>query len=144
MLLGAWSGAGRGQYPTIDPFSYEETVEFSHVGKPVLSYRQRSTHATDGHPLHGEAGFIRMVGSDGVELVIAHPNGIVEVSEGTLERSTILLSSTFIGRTKTAKQVSMIERDLMIDGDTLRYSLRMSAVGQPMSTHLDAELRRIR
>jgi hypothetical protein len=141
-LIGRWSGAGRGEYPTIESFEYIETVEFGHVGKPFLTYVQRTRDAHDGAPLHAESGYLRPVRPGWIEAVFAHPNGIVEVSEGPIDGPTIRLTSIDVERTPTAKEVTHVERDVTVEGDALRYQLRMAAVGQPLLFHLAAELRR--
>lgn len=142
-LLGSWSGRGTGDYPTIEPFDYVEEVVFGHVGKPFLTYSQR-TRSPDGAPLHAEAGYLRVPAEGRVELVLAHPSGITEIDEGTLSvvvgALVIQVASTSIGRTTSAKEVVGLERSITLASDELHYTVRMGAVGQPIQHHLTATL----
>jgi hypothetical protein len=147
-LLGTWSGEGEGDYPTIEPFRYRETIVFGHVGKPFLSYRQATVNLATDLPAHAEVGYLRGVGEGRVELVLAHPTGVAELAEGTVEPAgdgggmTLVLRSTSVIGTATAKEVLSLERRLEVADTTLRYDLAMGAVGQPHQHHLAAELRR--
>ncbi|AGB26526.1 protein of unknown function (DUF1794) [Mycobacterium sp. JS623] len=145
-LLGTWSGRGEGEYPTIEPFGYLEEVTFGHVGKPFLVYGQRTRATDDGRPLHAETGFLRAPSPDRVELVLAHPTGVTEIEEGTVTIAGTTLelemTTTAIGRTSSAKEVTALSRSIRVDGDALTYTLRMSAVGQPLQHHLAATLHR--
>jgi hypothetical protein len=147
-LLGTWTGQGEGKYPTIQPFEYLEEVVFAHVGKPFLAYTQKTKAVADGRPLHAETGYLRVPQPGHVELVLAHPNGITEIEVGnysvTGDRIDVELSTTAIGLTPTAKEVTALGRSLRVDGDELSYSVRMGAMGQPLQDHLAAVLRRQR
>jgi hypothetical protein len=141
-LLGTWRGEGEGYYPTIEGFAYGEELRIGHMGKPFLTWAQRTWSLDDGRPLHVESGFLRPVPGDRVELVLAHPTGVAELAEGEVHGRVVELSSRLVGCTSTAKPVTAISRRLEVEGDSLRYGLSMAAVGQAESDHLSATLRR--
>ena len=140
--MGTWVGEGEGFFPTISDFRYTEEVRFWHVGKPMLLYSQKTSHADDGRPLHAEMGFWRPAGPGQVELVVAHPTGHTEVASGRVSDGHIELRCAEVGASATAKDVTEVERVFDQRGDELRYTLRMAAVGHPVREHLRATLRR--
>jgi hypothetical protein len=142
-LLGTWRGAGTGGYPTIDPFDYEEEIVFEHVGDTFLLYAQRSWSPADGAPIHFERGFLRPGAGGVVELTLAHPLGLTEVSEGTLDGTEVELTSRSIGRTGTGMDVVAVVRRYRVEGDRLRYETDMQTERTPMTLHLAAELHRV-
>ncbi len=141
-LVGSWAGAGAGRYPTIESFDYLEQIEFAHVGKPFLSYVQRTKHAETGLPLHAESGYLRPAGLDQVELVIAQPSGIMESHEGSVDGQAITLRSVSVVTTATAKDVTEVHRTLTVTDDVLSYTIDMAAVGLELQHHLAATLNR--
>ena len=144
-LVGTWAGRGTGDYPTIDAFGYLEDVTFAHVGKPFLSYTQR-TRSGDGAPMHAETGYLRVPAAGRAELVLAQPSGVTEIDEGTVTTEggalVIELVSTSVGLTSTAKEVLSVARSIRVDGDELTYTVLMGAMGLPLQHHLTARLNR--
>jgi len=148
-LIGTWRGKGRGYYPTIDNFQYEEEVSFGHVGKPFLSYTQRTWALNEARtPMHTESGYIRPVpSSNKLEFVMSDPTGLTHIYEGEVDadKQRLEFRSSHLGRTPTAKEVKEVRRVLWCTqgdkgGKVLNYELHMAAVGQPMQQHLDAIL----
>lgn len=160
-LIGTWEGAGAGDYPTIDAFRYHEQVTFGHVGKPFLTYQQRTWNPDNGVPMHAEVGYLRALAGAvpvepagagdvafaatpvGLEFILAHPTGIAEVEEGTLSGDVLRLATTSVGLTGTAKQVRSLRREFRLDGDELAYDLWMAHADTPETHHLHAVLHRI-
>ena len=144
-LLGTWTGRGTGDYPTIEPFGYLEEVTFGHVGKPFLSYTQR-TRSPEGAPLHAETGYLRVPSTGRAELVLAQPSGITEIDEGPLrvdgDGLTLELTSQSVGRTSSATEVVAVRRSIRVAGDQLTSTVDMAAVGRPLQHHLSATLHR--
>jgi hypothetical protein len=144
-LLGEWHGEGHGGYPAITPFAYREEMRVWHTGKAYLAFEQR-TWQTDGEKagreIHGELGYLRCLDGGGLELIVAMAPGHVEVSTGSVEGTRISLASKGVLDAPSAKAVSATKRRWWLEDGVLRYELEMSAVDQPMSWHLAAELRR--
>jgi hypothetical protein len=146
LLTGTWAGPGRGIYPTIATFEYLEEISFTDGGvKPFLAYSQRTRSADDGRPLHAESGYLRWA-SAAPEWVIASPTGVTEVHTGTVhlvdDGLDLLLRTSSMAASPTAKRVDSVERRLRLRGDVLEYELHMAAVGEPHQLHLTATLRR--
>jgi len=141
-LLGRWEGEGEGRWRGGEQFHYREWVSFSHSGKPFLAYSQR-TIGDDGAPLHAETGFWRAVPDGSVEVVISHPIGVVEIELGRWQGSGLALRTSSLVCAPSAKPVTALERDLEVEGDLLRYRLRMATDGGEPESHLRAELHRV-
>jgi hypothetical protein len=144
-IQGRWIGKGRGWYPTIADFEYQETLEISDTGRPFLTYRQ-ITQANDGSPMHTEVGYFRFLSDNRLEFVVAQPTGISEVLAGSIEPTEdgylASLQAYQLARTETSKSVEATSRRLLLQGESLSVEFWMAAMGQPMQQHLSSQLRR--
>ena len=144
LLLGTWRGSGHGDYPSIEPFDYLEEITFGHVGKPFFTYSQKTRNKDTDQPLHAEFGYWRPATEDTLDVVLAHPTGIAETTEGSFalyaDELKIKLATSHIGLTSTAKEVTQVVRTITATPQTLTYTLDMAAVGHPLQRHLEATL----
>lgn len=146
-LLGNWHGNGRGEYPTIDAFTYEQDVVFAHDTRPFLHYFSRAWITDDEgnrvRPGALETGFLRPTPDKGAELVLAHPTGYAEIWYGSIDGPRLTLTTDVVARTHTAKEYTAGQRMYgLVEGD-LMYAYDMAAQGQPLQTHLWGQLKRV-
>jgi hypothetical protein len=142
-LLGTWRGEGKGTYPTIEPFSYGEETTFTHFGRPVLLYAQRTWGIDDQEPMHSETGFFRPLPNGAIEIVLAHSFGAVEVEEGSVAATRIEVASRSVDSTGTAKSIQGMTRRLEVAGDVLTYTVDMAYGDHALQQHLEGRLRRV-
>jgi hypothetical protein len=142
-LVGTWRGTGSGRYPGIEDFGYGEEVRFWHYGRPVLAYSQRTWSPGSGAPMHSEMGYWRPVGEGGVEVVLAHAFGIVEIQDGRIDGGRITMSSRSLTSAPTANRVEAVSRAFVVEGDVLAYELHMAFGDEELQPHLAARLDRV-
>jgi THAP4-like, heme-binding beta-barrel domain len=152
-LLGRWEGAGIGGYPTIESFRFGQELSFTHNGKPFLIYTSRTWRLDDegqiGPPLGTESGYWRPRPDSQVEVMLAHPTGIVEIYLGEISGTRIEMATDVVARTATAKEVTAGHRLYGLvgsggpAGQDLAYAYDMAAVGQELQPHLSAQLKRV-
>ena len=141
-LSGTWRGTGHGEYPTIADFDYVEELTITPVpGRPVAHWRSGTRDRASGEPRHGESGFLRST-PNGIELVVAHSFGVVEATAGSFDGRSLTLRSTGLLGTASAKRIDVVERNYEFDGERLRYTVAMAAVGVAVTHHLAATLER--
>jgi hypothetical protein len=125
---------------------FEQELSFSHDGRPFLSYSSRTWLIDDdGTRLRNsalETGYWRAGEKErDVEVLLAHPTGIVEVYVGEVAFRKIELSTDVVARTGTAKEVGGLRRLYgIVEDRDLAYAVDMAAVGQPLQAHFSARL----
>ena len=153
-LIGRWVGVGLGQYPTIEDFRFGQEVTFGYVpGKAFLDYESKSWLIDEAgekiRPLAREHGYWRPQpperegGPRRLELLLAHPTGIVEVWQGELDGAKIELHTDAVARTATAKEYSAGHRLYGLVRGDLYWTFDMAAMGKGIQNHLAAQLKRV-
>ena len=146
-LLGRWEGAGVVGYPTIKSAQFGQEISFSHNGKPFLIYSSRTWLLDDdgriGRPLAVETGFWRAQDDGTLEVVLAHGSGITEIYLGEVTGTKIEMATDAVVRTATSQEVTAGRRLYGLIGLDLGYAYDMAAVGQPLQSHLSAQLKRV-
>lgn len=149
-LLGFWRGTGRGNFPTIEPFSFLEETRFTeNAGEQVLHFEQKSWQLDENgeiiKPLHWESGFFMPTEDGFIEILNAQNSRRVEVLRGKsfFENGRWVLDTKSILHGYDARMANSA-RKFEVFGNMLRYQLQMATNKVvEIQTHLEAELKRI-
>ncbi len=146
-MLGSWEGVGVGGYGDSPSFQLGSEIRIGHDGRAHLSYESIGWRLDDdGDPVQlmaRETGWLRPRPETGVELLLAHDSGIVEVWLGEVDGPRLELRTDAVLRTVTAREVAAGHRLYgLVEGDLL-WAYDMAASGQPMQSHVSARLRKV-
>lgn len=146
-LIGRWEGAGVVGYPTIESANFGQEIEVTHDGRPFLTWRSRAwildASGEVVRPAAVEHGFWRPLPDGEVELLLTHPTGIVEMYAGRTEPAKIEVRTDGVMRSPAAKEYTAAHRLYGLVNSNLMWVMDMAAVGQPLTSHLSAELKRV-
>ena len=148
-LVGRWEGAGVLGYPTIESANFGQELEITHDGRPFLEMSSYTWLLDDAgekvRPLAREVGFWRVLENNEVELMLAHPFGVVGMYVGRKDpdRPAIQLATDGVLRSPAAKEYNSGARMYGLVDSKLMWVMDMAAVGQPMQSHLSAQLKRV-
>jgi THAP4-like, heme-binding beta-barrel domain len=151
-LLGEWHGEGSRAGSAAGPdgdHRFGQWVRFAHDGRDFLSYESRTWRLTDDGAIAGpdarESGFWRPRGDDDVELLVASPEGLIELYVGSARTTTSWeLTSDVLARTPDAPDVERAVRLYGIVEGALLYAVDRAASGQQLRPTMSARLERIR
>ncbi|XP_033637492.1 uncharacterized protein LOC117298373 [Asterias rubens] len=146
-LLGHWdSFEANGEFPTIGPFTYRETLDVSHVGQPMLNFFSEAWDSKSSKALHRESGFIRIKpGTKEVAYICAQNIGLVDLEEGEVDGTSVTFATKFLCRMSFANEpeTTEIKRTFCLKDDVLEQIVFMATKTTPTLTkHLHVKYRK--
>ena len=151
-LLGEWHGEGvlSGAAAGSDSdLRFGQWVRFAHDGRGFLAYDSRTWRLTDEGTIVGpdvrESGFLRPRGQDEVELLVASPDGLLELYLGAARTTTSWeFTSDVVARTPDAPDVVRAVRLYGLVEGALMYAIDRAGDDQQLRPVMSARLERIR
>lgn len=148
-LVGSWSGLGVLGYPGVDSSNFHQEIQIAHSGQPYLTMSTRTWRldeaGTRTEELDPETGYWRLLDSGEVELLVAHPSGILEMYVGRkeAERPVIELATDGVMRSPAAPEYNSAKRMYGLVESKLMW-VHEKAEGQtPLTPYQSAQLERI-
>lgn len=146
-LVGRWEGAGVIGYPTMDSYNFGQEIEVTHDTRPFLTWRATSWKLDEaGEKVsveETEQGYWRAFGTDEVELIVAHPTGILELYYGSAANGKIEVQTDGVLRSPHSPEYSAAQRLYGNVNSNLMWATDIAAHGHPLTPHASAELTRV-
>ena len=151
-LIGTWAGAGVIGYPTMPESHFGQEIVFAHEARGVLSYRSSLWLLDDkgqrGDLYDVESGYWRATGEaieggTALEVLLAHPAGVVEIYVGRAYGARVDLETDVVARTASADEYTAATRMYgLVEGDLL-WALDVAQLGHPLQSLASARLKRL-
>ena len=151
-LLGEWHGEGVLSGTAAGSGSdvrFGQWIRFGHDGRGFLAYDSRTWKLTDdgaivGHDVR-ESGFLRPGSDDDVELLVASPDGLLELYLGAARTTTSWeFTSDVIARTPDGPDVVKAVRLYGLVEGSLMYAIDRAGSDAELRPVMSARLERIR
>lgn len=162
-MIGRWEGLGVIEHPSVETRGFRQEVEFRNDGGEFLEYvahswllEERAEDGTpldvprDGAPLSSEMGYWRVRPAEEeaprtveVELVLAHPSGLVEIYLGTAGEGKAELATDLVARTETGIEQTAAKRLYGHVQGSLLWVLEVATSEVPLTSHSSARLSRV-
>ena len=152
-MVGRWEGVGTVEHPSMPVHRFHQVLQIEQDGRPFLTFNSRSwvldDASRDRAPDASETAYLRVVPSQeeaprtvDLEMVVAHPTGIVEVYDGTGGEGKLELATDLVARTATGPDYTAGKRLFgLVHGD-LMWAYDIAAFGHPLTTYASAHLKR--
>ena len=148
-MIGRWEGAGVVGYPTIESVNFGQEVECRHDGRNFLEWHSHTwlldqETGEKVRPLATELGFWRPV-EDGreVELLLAHPTGIVEIYYGKRSRPGSRCEPTASSAARWPRSTTPAPGSTAWWSPSCSGSWTWRPSGQELQSHVSAQLKRV-
>jgi hypothetical protein len=147
-LIGRWEGVGLVGYPGVEEAQFGQAVDVTHDGRDFLQWESRSWYldAETGErtkPFAVESGFWRPLPGGEVELLLAHPTGVLELYYGPVEPARVQLKTDGVLRSPTAGEYNAATRMYGLVESQLFWALDVAAGGHELQNHSSARLKRV-
>ena len=157
LLLGTWKGKGRGSFPTVEDFEYEDQLLFrvfdgAFESEPLIHFEERAWTIEDGTQVfkHSETGYFKPTNDGRIRFYVCHNTGRIEVFFGSCDQLDletqsfkIAFKSETVLNDEGIKTVQSSNRVLELKNDQLTIEMSMSTEDVEESTrHLWVELER--